>query len=78
MSFTRTRSDGKEVEIVSINNANLDYYQWGKNCANLEQTEDEIKNLISKDMLFSPDTTSEQADEFWRGFLDNQIPSQSN
>lgn len=73
MSFNRTRSDGKEVEIVSINNDNVDYYQWGKNCANLEQTEDEVKNLVDKGMLFSEKATLEQTDEFWRGFLDNQI-----
>ena len=77
MGFQRTRSDGKEVEIVSINNQNVNYYQWGKNCANLEQTEDEVKHLIDQGHMFDEKVKPEQTDDFWRGFIDHQIPSHS-
>lgn len=72
MGFTRTRSDGKEVEIVSIdsNRTNADYYQWGKNCANLEHTEEETRKVLSS---YGDNFTAEQSDEFWRGFYDHQI-----
>lgn len=75
MSFNKTRSDGKEIEIVSIDSQNVNHYQWGANCANLEQTEEEIKRLIAIGHLFDDKTTPEQSDDFWRGFIDNQIPS---
>lgn len=75
MSFKRTRSDGKEVEIVSIKNDSTDYYQWGANCANLEQTEEEARKSLSN---YGLKFTAEQSDEFWRGYVDHQIQTQPN
>lgn len=72
MSFIRTRSDGKEVEIISIDRAITDYYQWGKNCANLEQTEEEIRKVL---VSYGDDFSAEDSDNFWRGFTDNKIQS---
>jgi hypothetical protein len=73
MGFEHTRSDGVKVTIVSIPANEMsfaDYYQWGKNCANLEQTvEDANEVLVSFDLDF----TSEESDEFWRGYHDNKI-----
>ena len=73
MSFNRTRSDGVKVEIVSLpssNMTNADYYQWGKNCANLEHTEEETRGVLNN---FGITFTAEQSDEFWRGYFDNQV-----
>lgn len=74
MSFTRTRSDGAEVEIVSMPASKdmtlADYYQWGKNNANLEHDEETTrKTLVSFGIVFS----AEESDEFWRGYFDNQV-----
>lgn len=72
MGFQVQRSDGTTVEIVSINSDNPDYYQWGTNCANLEQDEDLVKRMWENQVLAYAEITPEESDLFWEGYYNNR------
>lgn len=64
MSFQYKRKNGETVEIVSIQNTCPDYYQWGKNCANLYLSEEDARKALGSASGVAPDR-----DLFWEGYL---------
>jgi hypothetical protein len=38
-----------EEKVISINSENVDYWQWGRNCAILGYDQEEAENIIATD-----------------------------